>query len=1002
MSNSLQTLLKQMQQQGSTTLDWGAIWTIDRHTINNILRHDYLQRLAKYTMLAPLNGELTLEGETEKHTFRHLLLGPPRLSFNYKVASSSYVTVTLDILAGTYQIMRYPTRGNPVLHKIEDLAPQMGYNLTIELKLESMIGDINQRGYITLDLTKGSNYCCNLGTTSMLQSRIGDVLCQSMTLQPLDRYYYALPMLDLNHYQRLSPYEFVIRTQASPVSDLPDSADDQEGGIVLFIRLFSADDNGREPATDDFPFFIPDDLDDQGNRLYHSSLVINYSLLSENNDAQSDEQIEKLKQCCRPDNYHFSESEQGRYTPYDMLIIGNVIPGEQTLNLIPDIAYTFQDSPQPLQLCQGGDNPITADNWQVSCLSHSDAKGTVEKNLYHATPANKMVRTQLAMHITASRKSEEGTEQHANALIINSNSPMFFAPYCAVNVQQAIPIDLSAWGANDAETGEATEIDWQLISDRPYGSLQTIGPNQARFLPYSTTLEGQKYCDLFLQQDEDNKTILVRPKSNRSVSLQLISASDTQNTHTVTLAIVISHYALLLPLLPSYIDTIAPGASRTFILNEEGYDPLDYRWRLLGDGTLDDSGRYTAPTTFKQDQPVAVVVCELLRGNDVIRHGMSIIRLTSPVLNLPTWQELTTFTLTSSSPTCFANGNQQIPLLITLESAAVEDVDIPVSDYELSRLRLVDTENNQEVPFLAATQEGIAGASDVQWAVNQQANRFIPYRDEQAETLVSDSENSRIRYRYLWLQTTEVSETPHIFIARFHRDSGMPFDSEPLAITSQKIPAPASNVETDPDIAADYHLLRQRVYGDDDNESDAIDYYFPTYHRNKTNSIKFATLKMAIADIQYQHRLFRGNISTIRWQTESADETLFSYTGYAFYPADCRLLLPSPTDATLDPLLYSLASINQEGGVDLRDQLIGNEALNAGEMIISLNRTINMRYWDDSNAQNPGQLFQTRLYPATEFILHDEEGNRHVLSVDYDAPEKPGSRHRLIMTVKQH
>lgn len=981
-NNALQTLLARMENT-PITRDWGAIWTINRSALNRLLQQHYLHALANNTMLEGINGSTSFEDETTTITLNGVLFAPPRLTFIYKGPRSSRVIVTLDMIAGTYREMHYPTAGEPSLRKVFDITPNMGFHLEMEVELAHCLGGIVQLGYLTLDLTTGWNYRCNLSTIPMVQEQIGHFLCQRIAIQPANRYRYLLPLIDLANYQSLSPRNFALRTQAAPGADNPESDNYQDGAVVLFTRTFALDNDGGIPPEEDYPYFVPDDKGNDGRPLYDSALVINHDLIL---DLTRTEYIENLKQNCVSGANTFVESEDGRHSPYDMLIVGNLEPTNQAFRLEPEITYVAQEAFQAFQAFQAN-TPVMMDNWQVSCLSHPYSNGNLKNGVYQSTPAEKMANTQLPMRITASTQRGDITH-HAHALVINSTSELALSPQCQVNIRQALPVELRAQGPYGGE------IDWTLQGE-PLGTIEKKGPYQAIFTPHNVAPTGESY----------KMETPTRPLDLPSVSLQLITARDQKENVEATMAVVISHYTPLLSLSPSYVPSLAPGDSRTFQLNN-GDDPQTYRWSVLGEGDIDKAGRYTAPAVFTQ--PVAIIICELLRGEEVIRHGFSVIHLTSPASSIPSWRELEQFTLTplENITTCFANGYQQIPVLLTLETKPViqngETCILPISDYELGRLNLVDASGN-ELPFLDNSQEGVTGENA--WAVSRQSNRFTFYSEIEAQTSpqlppLPMSDNSCLRYCYLYLHTTEAN-TARTFSARFRRNSGAIVNADnTLDVTAAMIPIPRPTVEDSLDKKAYYHLVPRRVSGDEGNESDSIDYYFIFYHRDQVKWVKFVALRMDISVLSAGTQRFRGNTSTIRWETETPEERRFSYTGYAFFPLSSQAAYRTPCDITFDPLLYGLARFCQEGGVALNETLITNAGPTAGEMIVSLNRAISMLYWDDEDANgNPNQLFRARLEPATDFELRDEEGNIHRLSTHFDAPGKPGSRHRLIMTV---
>jgi len=374
--------------------------------------------------------------------------------------------------------------------------------------------------------------------------------------------------------------------------------------------------------------------------------------------------------------------------------------------------------------------------------------------------------------------------------------------------------------------------------------------------------------------------------------------------------------------------------------------------------------------------------------------GLSIIQLSKQELPEPIWSELQEFSIVASGglDKCFSNGFQQIPVIIKIETKSVE-VDgkqafIPVSDAELSTLRLVDKLSNAVVPFVSVAQEGIEYGSGISWAASKKRNRFKLYTaTPSAQTLspaVPAPQNNGVRYRELWIHLA--AEGSRTFYAQFNSARGT-FNSTDE--TGDNYEVTVQGVRPLPPPLSNYTLKRERVWQDPDgrdgpptNSSPEGDFF--GYYRQSIDYWRLSYNRLTAYPVRFATCLIEKNGSTIQWESELVHETFFSYTGCAFNPANFENSdSPAPEGLSFDPYFWGLMRLYKKS---LSVSFPGGKRPAPGELIVSLHRTDDILYWYDKKADgDKRKLYRKHMDDDVKFVLLDEEGNRHSLSIGFIA-----------------
>ncbi|UZM15187.1 hypothetical protein LZV00_05275 [Pseudomonas kielensis] len=421
MSNSLANLLARMRA-GSVVLGWGAVAAFGRAQLNRLLEEQYLSWLSDSRFIPPMSGYLYVTPDhTESVQLDSLLLGKPVLSFASASLHRSRVTVTMNLIGGTYTAMSYPVTGVPALMSSFSITEDMGYRIEMQIELGHIEGEVDKRGRVTLDLASDPNLKCNLGELPGVQNKIAEFIQGFLAAQPDDRRMFELGLFDFSGYNPLSPTGFYIRTQKAPGSG--DSAD---GAVLVFIRLKARDENGQGLPTDgsNFPYLIPDDTNGANQPLYSAALVLNQQWL----ELVDETQLDVLKNLLFPGENIFVETPGGRHRPADMLILGNVKAATEHVAVEPAFVNMKGSKVQQFT-ARKSDGSVVRASWSVSNLISPLAVGTITANggLYTSPAASRLGKERQPVLVTASY-TQGGRQQTRSAMVLGVYENMSISP----------------------------------------------------------------------------------------------------------------------------------------------------------------------------------------------------------------------------------------------------------------------------------------------------------------------------------------------------------------------------------------------------------------------------------------------------------------------------------------------------------------------------------------------------------------------------------------------
>jgi len=971
MSNSVVDLLARLSQ-GNVTLGWGAVLSLGRDELNRLIKDQYIQGFDGLRFLLPFTDAFPVNDDnTERVELTGIVLGAPTLSFESATLNKAAMTLTMSIINGTYTYFREGVGVPPTVLTSFSITQEMGFNVSMQANLRQVRGEVDKHGIVSLDLNLGERVSCNLGGVPKIQELMGDYFMRYFAGDPAQQRHFVLGQLDLNQYNPLCPTRFALCVQRAPGAGNPQSENYGDGAVVMFMLVKSQVQEqvpGVPSEGSNFPYLIPDDRQ-ADKAVYSASLIVNHELLT----YVEEEQIDILKNLIFPNQDVFEQIS--RHEPHDLAIFGALKPATDALRIEPPVISLEANQTQQFVARRGDGAIVTPVQWTVSSPDYPTLVGTItDAGVYTASDQSKMRRQRLPLVVTASYR-DSGQDKFASALVQERFESMAIAPLVQIkNGTDQTPIVIHATSLNGGR------LDFEIVEPKLGARLVRIDANHQHYFPPPIV---------------QAETIVVQ-------KIQVVDSSGDQ----VQATIVLINKPVTLEVTPYYVAGLGPTDTVPFTQTNDQIDPSLLNWYVIGEGVLDEENSYAPPQS--PESMIDVVVCELPSPGSgwPARYGYSIINL-QPVEReyIPIrWEELYSFKLSAPGGLvqAYANGLQQIPILIEVITASIkfdgQEVLIPVSDVELSRMRLVEQGGGQ-VSFIDDLQEGIDYESLLPYAAHVRTNRFSLYSPNlpgrNVRLALPKPRNEGTRYRELYIHMAVQGNKT--FYAEFQDDNGRLWRSNLVSSEEGKITV--GGVMPPILESANYQLTRDRAFSGVGNDGpefndpfnyylDSVDYWRLSYRRLNTYPVVFAQLSV------------EANVSSIQWESEFLQETFFSYTGYAFYPYVFRGSDAGPDSLTFDvDYRRLLKAVSPDATLD-RELVVG-KGPSRGELIVSLHRVADMSYWHDGMANGDNRkLFRALLDPSMIFVLLDQEGNRHRLQIGFDAVSVMDSRNVLKLNLQ--
>ncbi|UTL82542.1 hypothetical protein [Pseudomonas putida] len=933
--------------QGQVMNDWGAIIAIECEQLNKMLEQRYLEAFNDLSFLLPFTLQLS-PGETPEAqiVLNNLVFGVPRLSFEAASLSDNKATLTLDILAGTMTQMFDAPGRPPVMLQSTNLGAGLGHRLQMTVSLSVVTGLVDGRGRLAIDLTTAAGFDCKLGLAKQVELEIAQTMGARIQTLPAYRQVFTVATLDFHNDGPLSVKRFEVLTQPHP--NAAKAAQEGAGAVVLFCQLRADDEPGGLPTDDGrFPYLIPDDADTQGAAAFNATVLMD-DRLRKFFPIQAPGVAGRL---ALPNAHVLGEGET--HDPLDRVTFMRVSATERSWFIEPLQAQIEAGDDTAYVLVNGSGAKVsaTAPQWAAANLQRRSTGKMLANGTYQAS-ARPAFRQNQQVVVVSNTFQHGGQNLARTSIAVEYADPVTIAPTAVTWRKGEGEITLVASAIGGASWS------WSLQGDA-FGTLTPAG-DVAVFEPYA-------------------------PKDPvPEIRLQRIRATNTSGDGQYAEAtVIIVAYDGTLTVTPAYVPAV--DATQPIAFKVEGNDE-GVEWSIFGEGYIDpETGLFTPPE--ESEGKITVVMADI---NNRL-SGYAVVELAPEAVEPPTWTELSEFSLvTTGSNKCYANGMQQVEILVTIEtSTAVGQPKQPLSPTELSTLKLYDGISNSQLPFLEPDQEGLPADNHTPWAVGLLPNRFHPQTSTKAPIVTRDPEAAR--KRLLYLHSGKVTNTRKIY-AKFTKDGGGEYDSRDkhgeVEIQSE-IPPTLDR--------SHYYLDRERVKnirGSDAGGKDdpfsywtaSLDYWTLTYRvAGNGPSVKFLTCEPV------------GPFSAVRWESEQLNEIFGSYLAYAFKPYEGQD--PTPLQLRIDPWLKALAKEEKVDFQDLQSDLIPGYEPAPGDLLVSLHRVDDLTYWYDKMGDGDVlRNYRAQLNGDLKFRLRDLYGNLHQVSIGFPDPTVAG--HRNIVTLR--
>jgi len=949
MSNSKAELLASMEGR-AVTQEWGAISMFSRGRLNRLLEQQFVAGFDEFSFLPSFRIEEVFlnDDETEWMDLQDIILSKPLLSFETASLDNSRATLTLGIISGTVTVSSKPVGKPATLLSSFKLSEQQGFTLSMTVNLAMVVGEVDKRGRVTLDLRNSVQFSCNLAEQLNAQNRLGEVFGRFLKALPRHKRVYELGTLDLKGYNPLTPTTFYIRTQAAPGAKTKAALNYGDGGVLIFIAVRGKPSPEYFPGEGSgFPYLIPDDQDGQGDELYSATLVVSYDLLQY---AEQD-RLDLLNSLLFPGENVFVESS--RHTPQDLIVFGNIDPTQTSITLDPLFKVIRAGTTLQYSVVQAGKKLLKAASvtWSVRSINTVSSAGSISTTGRYTSVGPQQLGKETVRNVITAEYNDpvSGELRRASALVSVAFEGVTVSPQSSVNYLNAVPRPV----VFSAATLDGGAQEWSLL-EPGLGSLIPSGSNVIYTPP-------------------------VKLPGDQGFAVQRVQVQDKTSGLKAQASVLLLEVNQALSITPPFVSNTSRSAGVQLTV-PDNYPVEMQRWSVFsGDGTVSDSGLFSAPAQITS--PVSVVRCEIVIDGMSLLSGYSIIQL-SDFTAEASWKDIASFKLTAPADErhALANGFQQIAVDVQIETQPVNGVSYPVTEEEMSSLVIVHRDSKQALDYLPRGLEGIESDAIYTWAVSTEENRFNRYGGglAQAANKQMYAVDDGITRRRVYVQTRATN--PEIFYGRFidayfgEHNSNEKNDNPPYHIELIPTTVPVF-------VATNYIFNPKRVAGGGNNPPQQIDY---DYLLTTTDYWVMAFVGGDGRPVRFIRFEFEDNQSTLQWESRRDYETMFSYTGYSFNYAnvqgDGEIMR---YDERLDTLMP---------GRVLDKRVISGQEAGEGELMISLFRVDDVNYVPggaDSDARVLEQPLRLRLL--------DRNGNFHHLSIGF-APMGTDTRNTLLVT----
>ncbi|RCL25638.1 hypothetical protein C6A77_13635 [Pseudomonas sp. AFG_SD02_1510_Pfu_092] len=920
MNVNTKAMLLEALGKGSAVYDWGAIMALGRDTVNALLQAKFLERLSQTDFIQPITETYFVdESRTERVAFDELVFGPPSLSFEHASGHSARVRVHMELIAGRCTSWSmFP--GEPhYLRRSHQLAPGLGNQLEfmVDLIVMPAEGAASRQLQLALDLRNATAPTCALGQGSA--ERMGQFMLEQLLSRPaFAQPFYFMTIAPIGS-EALTAIDVTLISQRAPDGAGTGSVPEADGAVLLFMQLAGSGNAGFIPGA--MPYLLPRKVDSIAENTGAALLIGRLRAQIRAEPARS-----LLPQLVMPGGATIAIDDE--HQPHDLICFGELEASASMAWLSPGISSIAAGESVAFS-----SNGARVYDWQARGVNSPRSAGSIsEQGSYHARSIEASGSAQRVTVVTA-KASQAADAQLRAALVIESAEPLTVSPRVVTWFRGYADVALRASGSS--------ALTWKLLGER----MGDIRPDP---------------------EDPRRATFTPTPQNTPFVRLQRIEVSDGNKTGHAT--IVLFGVGPNLQVEPFPPPRLSPGASQQFNLTN-GEQAV---WEVFGPGAIDSAtGMYTAPAQTNEEVSVVVARAERFAGAVVVEHHTP--APAAAMAQEERWKTLKEFSLKRNNQArnqVFANGFQQVGVDIVIATHSFKDsngeeVWDPVSDLELSTLVLTDEINNP-VPYLTGDELGIPEGSEHTWMVSKRRHAMFDYyptgQTAEAEPLSSEADGKRTVTVYVHSREAEIANFRAMF--QDHNrgwHSSVDDDDVKGEIQLEGVQLPLKSLDYFKWPEQGKRVANQ---GGEDYEGDRYNYWHSTtdYWELSGNGISFA-------DVVFD------SMSMVMWESEQLDETFASYTGLAFKPRRPEEATEIPPGVNYQAELQLLAQEDSVNYSELDYAFKGQEEVTAGAVLVTLDRTSKLPFWDDHGTTK----YREVLNSSVKFTVTDNYGNKHPL-----------------------
>jgi len=526
--------------------------------------------------------------------------------------------------------------------------------------------------------------------------------------------------------------------------------------------------------------------------------------------------------------------------PGDLLMVGKIDPKETTITLEPLLPSIKAGGTQTFEIIQLNARAQNIE-WTVSGVDSEKAVGVITDGVYTAPAAELLDGTATRNLVTASYVDDQtGQEVTASALVTVVLAGVVVTPSLSfIDSDNTGVVKRVESTKLTASTLSGSDLTWTVRDNR--GSLVVNG-NEAQYTPPDDA-------------------------APEGLEVVRVDIQDNVTKETVTAAVVLRSKSYMLGVYPDFHRGLRPDGKAQFVAGTG--DQTLFEWEVVGgEGTITKDGVFTAPSIIST--PYSIVKASLANYTS----GYSIIHL-SEHARASEWSTPDVFefeVINNTSPTVYANGQQQARVVVRFKPTDVNEAPAYLSQAEFDSIRLVTADEHVALPEVG--QGGVPEGG--KWHFTETENTFNKYPGSSVVSVArTQVHNDSLVVKEFFVQCHKVEDLR--IAAKIVNDSYGPMYSNTTdddgelgrkVITLYAVEPPFGGSEGMTQLM--FGEVPKRVSGEKDEMTlNSLDYYY---------------LKLLIDNTQVPiHKVeFAGAVSMVKWESETSLEDVHSITGYSF------------------------------------------------------------------------------------------------------------------------